>query len=202
MRYFLDTEYNGWGGALLSLALVPDDGEELYLTLDWDGLARAVGRAQRRPLSRHGAREPGLAAHEPRRCGAHGRAIIWPAIREPLIVADWPEDIALFNALLVTGPRHDGRSPGADVPISVRSTVSAPRRTARCRTMRCTTHARFATTSSGWSDYSAAVCSAAASRSIQVRSSSLSSRPSCDLTQILRTGLPSRRSASTTFMLP
>ena len=24
MRYFLDTEYNGWGGALLSLALVPD----------------------------------------------------------------------------------------------------------------------------------------------------------------------------------
>ena len=37
LRYFLDTEYNGWGGALLSLALVPDDGEELYLTLDWDG---------------------------------------------------------------------------------------------------------------------------------------------------------------------
>ena len=35
LRYFLDTEYNGWGGALLSLALVPDDGEELYLTLDW-----------------------------------------------------------------------------------------------------------------------------------------------------------------------
>jgi hypothetical protein len=23
VRYFLDTEYNGWGGALLSLALVP-----------------------------------------------------------------------------------------------------------------------------------------------------------------------------------
>ena len=37
MRYFLDTEYNGWGGALLSLALVPEDGEELYLTLDWSG---------------------------------------------------------------------------------------------------------------------------------------------------------------------
>ena len=37
LRYFLDTEYNGWGGALLSLALVPDDGEELYLTLDWQG---------------------------------------------------------------------------------------------------------------------------------------------------------------------
>ena len=33
MRYFLDTEYNGVGGELLSLALVPDDGDELYLTL-------------------------------------------------------------------------------------------------------------------------------------------------------------------------
>ena len=31
VRYFLDTEYNGWGGALISLALVPDHGEELYL---------------------------------------------------------------------------------------------------------------------------------------------------------------------------
>ena len=37
LRYFLDTEYNGWGGALLSLALVPDDGEDLYLTLAWTG---------------------------------------------------------------------------------------------------------------------------------------------------------------------
>ena len=36
-RYFLDTEYNGWGGGLLSLALVPDHGEELYLTLGWEG---------------------------------------------------------------------------------------------------------------------------------------------------------------------
>ena len=33
MRYFLDTEYNGIGGELLSLALVPDYGDELYLTL-------------------------------------------------------------------------------------------------------------------------------------------------------------------------
>src|SRR6187200_2176921 len=33
LRYFLDTEYNGVGGTLLSLALVPDDGDDLYLTL-------------------------------------------------------------------------------------------------------------------------------------------------------------------------
>ena len=34
MRYFFDTEYNGFGGALLSLALVPEDGgEEFYVTI-------------------------------------------------------------------------------------------------------------------------------------------------------------------------
>jgi hypothetical protein len=33
VRYFLDTEFNGFGGALLSLALVPEDGEEFYATL-------------------------------------------------------------------------------------------------------------------------------------------------------------------------
>ena len=33
--------------------------------------------------------------------------IISPETSDPLIVADWPEDIALFNTLLVTGP---GRS--------------------------------------------------------------------------------------------
>ena len=37
MRYFLDTEYDGFGGPLISLALVPEDGgEELYLVLDQD----------------------------------------------------------------------------------------------------------------------------------------------------------------------
>ena len=51
LRYFLDTEYNGWGGALLSLALVPDDGEELYLTLDWDGPLEAGSSATSSPIS-------------------------------------------------------------------------------------------------------------------------------------------------------
>ena len=38
MRYFLDTEYNGFGGTLLSLALVPADGsEEFYAVITHDG---------------------------------------------------------------------------------------------------------------------------------------------------------------------
>ena len=31
MRYFLDTEFNGFGGELLSLALVREDGASIYL---------------------------------------------------------------------------------------------------------------------------------------------------------------------------
>ncbi len=31
MRYFLDTEFNGFGGALISLALVSEAGQSLYL---------------------------------------------------------------------------------------------------------------------------------------------------------------------------
>jgi hypothetical protein len=103
MRYFLDTEYNGWGGALLSLALVPDDGEELYLTLDWDG-----------PLEEWVERNvvPYLdmvadSLVSPRMSRADGARLIAHYLAgdsEPLIIADWPEDIAQFNMLLLNGP--------------------------------------------------------------------------------------------------
>ena len=103
MRYFLDTEYNGWGGTLLSLALVPDDGEELYLTLDWDGeLEPWVERHVIPYLDTvpDSLVSPRLSRADAARAIAHYLA----GDRQPLIVADWPEDIALFNALLVTGP--------------------------------------------------------------------------------------------------
>jgi hypothetical protein len=103
LRYFLDTEYNGWGGALLSLALVPEDGEELYLTLDWnDELEPWVERHVVPYLDTvpDSLVSPRLTRADAARAVAHYLA----GDRQALIVADWPEDIALFNALLVTGP--------------------------------------------------------------------------------------------------
>jgi len=103
LRYFLDTEYNGWGGALISLALVPDDGEELYLTLDWDcALEEWVERNVVPYLDMVPQQliSPRLSRADAARSIAHFLA----GDPHPLIVADWPEDIALFNALLVTGP--------------------------------------------------------------------------------------------------
>ena len=93
LRYFLDTEYNGWGGALLSLALVPDHGEELYLTLDWEGaLEEWVERnvvpyldTVPQPMV-----SPRLARTHAARADAHYLA----GDPDPQIVADWPEDVA------------------------------------------------------------------------------------------------------------
>lgn len=103
MRYFLDTEYNGMGGALLSLALVPDEGDELYLTLQTDQplvewverhvapyLDSVPEQLSCPRLSRHDA------GKELERYLRHDE--------DPLIVADWPEDIAQFCTLLITGP--------------------------------------------------------------------------------------------------
>jgi hypothetical protein len=103
LRYFLDTEYNGVAGALLSLALVPDDGEELYLTIESeDPLEPWVERHVLPYLATvpEHLRAPPMCRLDAARTLSHYLA----ADPEPLIVADWPEDLALINALLVTGP--------------------------------------------------------------------------------------------------
>ena len=103
MRYFLDTEYNGWGGELLSLALVPDDGEELYITLDWEGpLEDWVERNVLPYLD--SVPEPLVSPRMSRMDAARTISHYLAGDSQPLIVADWPEDIAHFNMLLLTGP--------------------------------------------------------------------------------------------------
>lgn len=104
MRYFLDTEYNGFGGALLSLALVPEDGsEEFYVALECDGpLDPWVERNVIPYLNMvpEGLKGPRL----PRRAAAEALAA-WLAHDEaPDIVADWPEDLAQLSMLLVVAP--------------------------------------------------------------------------------------------------
>jgi hypothetical protein len=103
MRYFLDTEYNGWGGALLSLALVPDDGEDLYLTLDWDGPIEPWVERNVLPYL-DTVPEPLVSPRLSRADAARAIAHYLGGDPEPVIVADWPEDIAQLNMLLLTGP--------------------------------------------------------------------------------------------------
>ena len=103
MRYFLDTEYNGNGGALISLALVPDDGDELYLTLKTgEPLADWVERNVVPYLD--SVPEQLACPRLARRDAAHALERYLHGDEDPLIVADWPEDVAQFCDLLVTGP--------------------------------------------------------------------------------------------------
>ena len=103
LRYFLDTEYNGIAGALLSLALVPDDGEELYLTFATDD--PIVPWVQRHVIPYLDMVPEQLSCPRLSRSdAAHALERYLRHDEEPLVVADWPEDVALFCNLLVTGP--------------------------------------------------------------------------------------------------
>jgi hypothetical protein len=114
LRYFLDTEYNGWRGALLSLALVPEDGgEEFYATVDWSGSIEPwVGQhvipyldmvpegliSPRLSLEDAAAELSAWLVREHQAQGARNGSMDFE------IVADWPEDISQFCSLLIVGP--------------------------------------------------------------------------------------------------
>ena len=103
VRYFLDTEFNGFGGHLLSLALVPEDGTEFYVTLGSNEPAlpwveqHVVPYLDTVPV---GMVSPRLTRHDAALALSHYLAVD----PSPEIVADWPEDISQFCSLVMTGP--------------------------------------------------------------------------------------------------
>ena len=103
MRYFLDTEFNGFGGALISLALVPDHGQEFYVIVECDDPIHPWVERNVLPFLDH---VPVGMKAEPmeRRAAADALSAYLAPDRSPEIVADWPEDIAQLCMLLLTGP--------------------------------------------------------------------------------------------------
>jgi hypothetical protein len=104
MRYFLDTEYDGFGGTLLSLALVPADGsEEFYVTLEC--VDPILPWVERNVLPYLDSVPGALRAPRMERQAAAQSLAFWLAHDPaPEIVADWPEDLAQFAMLLVISP--------------------------------------------------------------------------------------------------
>jgi len=104
MRYFLDCEYNGFGGAILSLALVPEDGgEELYLTFDCpDPIHPWVERNVLPVIGQ--VPEAVMLPVMSREQAANAIAMYLGYDSEPEILADWPTDIELFCGLLSFAP--------------------------------------------------------------------------------------------------
>lgn len=102
MRYFLDTEFNGLGGALISVALVPEFGDqEFYASLPLPDMVEPWVEQHVIPYLRHVP--PGVDHQLSRVDAAHHIAAYLAGDSDPLIVADWPDDLAHFCALLVTG---------------------------------------------------------------------------------------------------
>ena len=104
MRYFLDTEYDGFGGALISLALVPDDGsEEFYVVIAHDGPLDPWVQRHVVPFL---DMVPDVlkGPHLSRPAAAEALAVWLQHDPAPEIIADWPEDISQLTMLLVTGP--------------------------------------------------------------------------------------------------
>jgi hypothetical protein len=105
MRYFLDCEYNGFGGELISLALVPEErgDEEFYAVLTSSAEPNSWVAQNVVPYLDHVPE--GLKGAPLEREQAAILLAAWlTGLAEVEIVADWPEDIALFCRLITVGP--------------------------------------------------------------------------------------------------
>lgn len=103
MRYFLDCEFNGFGGELLSLALVRQDGVSVYYVIDWqDPLNIEPWVAENVvPLLFDSAVTPLTVTKA--EIGAE-LAVFFKGDHSPVVIADWPDDIRYLCEVLITGP--------------------------------------------------------------------------------------------------
>lgn len=99
-RYYLDTEFNGSGGDLISLALVGEAGGELYISLRCPNPVAWVAENVIPIVDCEGA-EP--VEIDP---GDIGLIIanFLAGDTQPDIIADWPDDIRYFCQAVITGP--------------------------------------------------------------------------------------------------
>jgi hypothetical protein len=120
MKYYLDTEFDSFGGDLISMGLVREDGVGLYLLYpelptytDWVaenvvpvlcnvpaevGLNLANWSDQRDPSVNLGPE----GYHMP--TSANYLQQLFEGDKAPHVISDWPDDIKYFCQELITGP--------------------------------------------------------------------------------------------------
>lgn len=109
MRMWIDTEFNGFKGELISIAIVAEDGAEFYEILEFtDAIDPWVMQHVIPVLNSHHIEQGNprgvqiLKAEIPRwRVRQRLQSFLagYPVVN---LIADWPEDIALFCRLLLT----------------------------------------------------------------------------------------------------
>lgn len=102
MRYYIDTEFNGTGGQLLSIALVREDGESFYEVLHVHELI--VPWVQENVVS-HFEKEAITRLQVVKKMQKFLRKNSGPHV----FIADWSEDLVHFNTMLLRdhGKRND-----------------------------------------------------------------------------------------------
>ncbi|PIW55550.1 MAG: hypothetical protein COW16_05550 [Sphingomonadales bacterium CG12_big_fil_rev_8_21_14_0_65_65_10] len=102
MRYYIDTEFNGTGGQLLSIALVREDGAYFYEVLHAHELVVPWVKEHVVP---HFGQEPVARLQVVKKL----QKFLRKDSEQHVFIADWPEDLAHFNMMLLRdhGRRND-----------------------------------------------------------------------------------------------
>lgn len=102
MRIFIDTEFNGWQGELISLALVAEDAKEFYEVL---GCRAPIPWVQENVM-------PVLNKDQILLRTFQNKLDKWLSkFTYVELIADWPDDIKHFCEVLITGPGQYIRTP-------------------------------------------------------------------------------------------
>ena len=123
MHYYLDAEFNGFGGSLISLALVPKDRRRaaFYEALPCPSPVPWVVEHVLPVLRTEAVSKPEMTAKL--------RSYLCEDVA-PVVVSDWPEDIAQLAMLMIIGPGWRLPSPRMtfellDLPLFNSETASA-----------------------------------------------------------------------------
>lgn len=125
MRYFADTEFDGFQGPLISMALVREDGRSLYFVVP-----EHVEAAQDPwvienviPILKDSPEPPFQFSYL---MAAGAVATFLMPDQDPLIVADWPDDIMHLCRLLHFAPGEVMLEPGKGLRFEFRRVDAYP----------------------------------------------------------------------------
>lgn len=124
MKFYIDTEFNGFGGKLMSMAIVPEDTQvsEFYQELEMKDQLEPWVKQNVAPHMFQFPISYGVFQVELSR-------YLWQFNgQEIVIVADWPDDIRYFCEALITGPGMRINTPNIkfELDLSIDYTSEVP----------------------------------------------------------------------------
>lgn len=102
MRFWVDTEFNSFGGELISIALIAEDNAIFYAVLE-HGHMKIHPWVSEHVIPKLGLGQQGIEVVT-REVASKWLADFLAPYDTVHLVADWPDDIAYFCGLLITGP--------------------------------------------------------------------------------------------------